>query len=385
MKSKSNQILLVLLLISVICSCARNVGDGELVYTLSTPENCKILDESIKVSYEIVQPQASCMDAFMSSIDKVVEYKGRLFIMAAETNSIYRINTIFIFTDSGEFIKKLSLGRGAGEFPDAGGMDVDKANDILEVYSAFSSGIYRYTLDGEFIEMIELPRKTYIGMEKSCGCYLLYTPRITAKNSHYFHIYNPQSGELKSYFEGVELPFSAGSAIYKDKDGKFLFAKPYSGVFYTFDDSLNAVPAFRFEPTIPQDALQSSIPNDKAGSKQLDELSYNKYRSVQILAKLGEDLYSVAASFDGKSVKLLYNKKSGETFYGVFERALFMPLVSTDNLWHYYVISPERLEKFMQQEFHTETAKQIVNDLAKYQQMDPDSEGNQIIVKVKYE
>ena len=385
MKSKSNQIFLVLLLISVICSCARNVGDGELVYTLSTPENCKILDESIKVSYEIVQPQASCMDAFMSSIDKVVEYKGRLFIMAAETNSIYRTNTIFIFTDSGEFIKKLSLGRGAGEFPVASGMDVDKANDILEVYSVFSSGIYRYTLDGEFIEMIELPRKTYIGMEKSGGCYLLYTPRITAKNSHYFHLYNPQSGELKSYFEGVELPLSPGSSIYKDKDGKFLFAKPYSGDFYTFDDSLNPVPAFRFEPTIPQDALQSSIPNDQAGSKQLDELSYNKYSSVQMLAKLGEDLYSVDATFDGKGVKLLYNKKTGETFYGIFESAWFASLVSADNLWHYYVISPERLEKFMQQEFHTETAKQIVNDLAKYQQMDPDSEGNQIIVKVKYE
>ena len=95
MKSKSNQILLVLLLISLICSCARNVGDGELVYKLSTPENCNFLNESIKVSYEIVQPQASCMDAFMSSIDKVVEYKGRLFIMAAETNPIYRTNTIF--------------------------------------------------------------------------------------------------------------------------------------------------------------------------------------------------------------------------------------------------------------------------------------------------
>jgi hypothetical protein len=385
MKSKSNQIFLVLLLISVICSCARNVGDGELVYKLSTPENCNFLNESIKVSYEIVQPQASCTDAYMSAISKIIEHKGRLYIMATETNSILRTNTIFIFTDSGEFIKKLSLGRGAGEFPAAGGMDVDKANDILEVYSGFSSGIYRYTLDGEFIEMIELPRKTYIGMEKSGGSYLLYTPRITAKNSHYFHLYNPQSGELKSYFEGVELPLSSGSAIYKDKDGKFLFAKPYSGDFYTFDDSLNAVPAFRFEPTIPQDALQSSIPNDKAGSKQLDELSYNKYRSVRMLAKLGEDLYSVDALFDSKSVKLLYNKKTGESFYGIFERAWFASLVSADNLWHYYVISPERLEKFMQQEFHTETAKQIVNDLAKYQQMDPDCEGNQIIIKVRYE
>ena len=86
--------------------------------------------------------------------------------MATETNSIHSTNTIFIFTDSGEFIKKFSLGRGAGEFPVASGMDIDKGNDILEVYSGFTSGIYRYTLDGKFVEMKELPRKSYLGMEK---------------------------------------------------------------------------------------------------------------------------------------------------------------------------------------------------------------------------
>ena len=339
----------------------------------------------MNVSYEIVQPQASCTDAYMSAISKVIEHKGRLYIMATETNSILRTNTIFIFTDSGEFIKKFSLGRGAGEFPGASGMDIDKANDILEIYSVFTSGIYRYTLDGKFIEMKELPRKTYLGMEKAGDSYFLYTPRITAKNTHYFHLYNPESGELKSYFEGVELPLFVGSAIYKDETGKLHFTKPYNGVFYTLDDSLNARVAFRFEPTIDEQYLTSPIPNNKTGHERLDELSYNKYRSVHFLAKSGEDLYSVDATFDSKSVKLLYNKKTGESFYGIFERAWFASLVSADNLWHYYVISTERLEKFMQQEFHTETAKQIVNDLAKYQQMDPDSQGNPIIVKVKYE
>ena len=213
---------IILVCVTFFCSCS-DAGNGDTVFTLSIPDNCKFMDGTVKVSYEIVQPQADCLDAFMGSISKVIEHKGYMYIMAAQTNSMLQTNTIFIFTDSGEFIKKFSLGRGAGEFPVASGMNIDKENDILEVYSMFTSGIYRYTLDGEFIEMIELPRKTYIGMEKSGGCYLLYTPRITAKNSHYFHLYNPQSGELKSYFEGVELPLSTGSAIYKDKDGKFCF------------------------------------------------------------------------------------------------------------------------------------------------------------------
>lgn len=339
----------------------------------------------MNVSYEIVQPQASCTDAYMSAISKVIEHKGRLYIMATETNSILRTNTIFIFTDSGEFIKKFSLGRGAGEFPVASGMDIDKANDILEIYSVFTSGIYRYTLDGKFIEMKELPRKTYLGMEKAGDSYFLYTPRITAKNTHYFHLYNPESGELKSYFEGVELPLFVGSAIYKDETGKLHFTKPYNGVFYTLDDSLNARVAFRFEPTIDEQYLTLPIPNNKTGWERLDELSYNKYRSVHLLAKSGESLFSLDVSYNGKGFNLLYHKRTGETFFGIFEKAFFARLVSIDNMWHYFVISPEKLEQFMQYEFHTEAGKQIVNALAKYQQMDPDCEGNQIIIKVRYE
>ena len=377
----------ILLLISFLfaVSCVNKSADEEIVYTLDTPENYKYLGENIKVSYEIVQPQANCLDAYMSAISKVIEHKGRLYIMAAENNSIYRTNTIFIFADSGEFIKRFPLGRGAGEFLGASGMDIDKANDILEIYSMVTSGIYRYTLDGDFIEMKELPRKTCLGMEKWDDSYLLYTPRITAKNNHYFHLYNTKSGETTSYFEGVELPLSGGSAIYKDESGKLFFSKPYSGVFYTLDDSLHTLEAFRFEPSIAEEHLASSIPNDDTGRARLDELANNKYSSVHILAKSGENLFSLDIGYDGKGMKLLYNGETGETFYGIFEKAWYIPLVSADNLWHYFVISPEKLEKFMQQEFHTETAKQIVNDLAKYRQQDPDSEGNQIIVKVKYE
>ena len=69
-----------------------------------------------------------------------------------------------------------------------------------------------------------------------------------------------------------------------------MFNKPYNGTFYTLDDSLNAVPVFRFEPTASQDDFKSAIQNNEAGSRRLDELTSDKYVSCGIRKVLTKSL-----------------------------------------------------------------------------------------------
>lgn len=382
MKKKFVGAIIIIACFAAIFSCS-NTGSEDVVYTLASPENYKFINETIAVSYEIIQPNASCEDSYLSDISKAIEYKGHLYIMAAENTSIVKTSTIFIFTDKGEFVKRFSTGRGPGEFISAGGFTIDRENDVLEVFSMLS--IYRYTLAGDFIEKIDLPKKIYLGFENINGNYFLHTPRITKNNNHYYHLYNPADNSIESYFQGVELPLGQSCAIYYGEDGTLLFNNPYSGTFYTLNDSLKTERVFRFEPFVPDEMLMTPYSNNPSDKNQFDGLFKGYYSSIKLLSGIGDNLLSLRSSYEQKGKNILFDKRNGDTYYGIFEDAWYMRLLCADSQWHYYTISPSYLEKFVQFEFHSDIARKLVEELGDILNQDPDGEGNPIIIKVRYE
>ena len=147
-------------------------------YPIPMPQELKDVGNNITADFEILQLQTGEKDTLLADIKKVVSLYDRLYLLSQSNGSVY------IFGNDGSFVKKLSQGRGPGEFLSAYDILIDRTNENLEVLSG--ANVFRYDRDGNFINKIELPRALIMEFGKVGDKYLLYTPRITDKNKYYF-------------------------------------------------------------------------------------------------------------------------------------------------------------------------------------------------------
>ena len=91
------------------------------------------------------------------------------------------------------------------------------------------------------------------------------------------------------------------------------------------------------------------------------------------------------AAYGNKVWDIIYDIRNGATFYNIFEGFPSAVFIGNDDEWLYYSISPVSIEKMAEKEFKNDVAKNLVKDLYKIIESDPQREGNPIIIKVKYE
>lgn len=362
--------VVLILLVQIFLSCANNNDTGMNVYSLAVPEHYKYLDGSVKVSYDILVLDDCKEEALLPNISELHIHKNKLFIRAE--------GGVYIFDDKGNYIDKLEQGRGPGEFIGASDILIND-NDELEVLSI--TDIYKFTLNGDFIDKIELPKRLYMEFAKMGNKYLLSTPRTTKKTTHFFYAYDPLTKEEFPLMQGVERPLSQFNFnLFKDNEGSYCFTTLYSGTYYKLGNDLSVQKVFRFEPSIPEEKLLDPI----VEYDKMDNLSGGSYGMFYHCRNLKNKYFSLKAAYGNKVWDIIYDIESGVTFYNIFEGFPSAVFIGNDSEWLYYSITPGSIDKMAEKEFKTETANNLLKDLCKIIESDPQREGNPIIIKVKY-
>lgn len=373
-KNMKKKFVVLILLVQIILSCANNTNNVDTrmnVYSLAVPEHYKYLDSNIKVSYEVLVLDVCNEDALLPNISELHIHNNKLYIRAE--------GGVYIFDDKGNYIDKLEQGRGPGEFLGASDILINE-DEELEVLSR--TDIYKFTLNGDFIDKVQLPKRLFVEFAKMGNKYLLSTPRITNKTTHFFYLFEPHTKEEIPIMQGVERPLSQFNFnLFADIEGFYCFTTPYSGTYYKLEDDFSVQKVFRFEPSISEEKLLEPI----VEYDKMDNLSEHCYGMFYHCRNLKNKYFSLKVSYGNKAWDIIYDIRNGATFYNIFEGFFSAVFIGNDDEWLYYSISPVFIEKMAEKEFKNDVAKNLVKDLYKIIESDPQREGNPIIIKVKYE
>ncbi|WP_194766547.1 6-bladed beta-propeller [Tamlana sp. I1] len=165
-------------------------------------------------------------DAVFKPTESAVGPNGDIYIADG-----YGSNYILQFTKDGEFIRKIGEGRGTGEnqFQTAHGVCIDyrgKGDPTLLITSRAANCFKRFTLDGKFIEQINLPgafvcrpvihnKNLYSGV-----CWSSEIDYVEGdKNTHPYNI-NPKSGFVTILDEKGKVISNPGGTQPKYRNGK---------------------------------------------------------------------------------------------------------------------------------------------------------------------
>lgn len=363
--------LLIFLIAALAVSCG---GDVKLenVYNIALPEDICALGEDVKVDYEIVKLSEQDDNALVADIEEIIPYKDRLYIRTSMMSG----SSLFIFKNSGEFIKKFSQGRGHGEFTGAKDILVDEQTGIVEVLSGVY--VYCYDADGRFLEKRNLPKANILAFEKVGEDYLLYTPRLSEQNKHYYQLYNCTTKTEERLLEGFDLPVvDIKPNIFKDITGRVCFKGMYGDTIYTLDENRQCVAVTTLAPF-------------------LNEMPFGNFKRVSDLAKtLGDEyaLFSGVTNFGSrlwgmsvsgeKNYDIIYDSKTQTTYKNLFNSMRGINCVGCYDGWWYYTVYPYMVSEMKENSSADERVSAIIKALEPLVGGNPDEE-NPLIIKVKY-
>ena len=214
-------------LLALLCfsSCQSNEPSGTPVQNvvLDLDLDQKLFLSEIADSIEII-PLEQTDESDIRLVWRLVTYKDRYYFF----NGIQNPN-VLVFDRQGNFIYRLDKkGQGPGEYTELDDIGIDKTREELLVLTG-SQGIYRYDLDGRFIDRNPLSAQgDYIVIDsvgniyQNVDCYegnlnsLLF---ITSKDSIY---YNPVTPD-----DFVRLNQYAHSNSFASNNGTVYYSEPY--------------------------------------------------------------------------------------------------------------------------------------------------------------
>ena len=214
-------------LLALLCfsSCQSNEPSGTPVQNvvLDLDLDQKLFLSEFADSIEIV-PLEQTGESDIRLVWRLVTYKDRYYFF----NGIQNPN-VLVFDRQGNFIYRLDKkGQGPGEYTELDDIGIDKTREELLVLTG-SQGIYRYDLDGRFIDRNPLSAQgDYIVIDsvgniyQNVDCYegnlnsLLF---ITSKDSIY---YNPVTPD-----DFVRLNQYAHSNSFASNNGTVYYSEPY--------------------------------------------------------------------------------------------------------------------------------------------------------------
>ncbi len=339
-------------------------------YPIPMPQELKDVGNNITADFEILQLQTGEKDTLLADIKKVVSLYDRLYLLSQSNGSVY------IFGNDGSFVKKLSQGRGPGEFLSAYDILIDRTNENLEVLSG--ANVFRYDRDGNFINKIELPRALIMEFGKVGDKYLLYTPRITDKNKYYFRLYDSQTGAESNLVEGFPLPLvEMKPHIGQDRNGEIYFNGMCGETLYTINEDGICKEICRFAPFI------SDIPTFEIEhfSDLADKIT-DKYICFCGVRNVGTHLLEMCVCSD-RLYNIVYDTSSKTAYRSIFDGVQGIDYVGYDSQWSYYAVYPYLVSEMDSVSKMHPMARQIVEGMRPI--AEKDIEGNPIIIKLKYE
>ena len=199
-----------------------------------------------------------------------VDY-NRLIVLGKAGNE----KSLFLFEKDGRYLNKVgSQGRGPGEYVSLTSYVFDGANGIIHLYDASQMSIYKYNLDGSFLEKLKVDLIFEDFTITKTGNYIYYSP-IEKKNMNNKGflprgIYlADRNGRYLSIIHTLEQPDNYQFF------NQFFFTRSEisSNLLSSFDDRLYSFDANRLNTVIDIDFGKLKLPAYERGNTEIDELT----------------------------------------------------------------------------------------------------------------
>ena len=367
---KKLYILVFCIFISAFISCNRGPRYNSEYY-VATPNEFKELGDNININYEVIKLQDKENDALVSDIKKIIPFNGRLYVLSIYSGSVY------IFNNTGKFLKKLIQGRGPEEFSRAMDILIDEHTGNLEVLSR--TNVYCYDFEGNFLQKKDLPKANILGFEKVGEDYLIYTPHMSEQNKHYFRLYNCTTKTEERFLDGFDLPLvDIKPNIFKDVTGRVYFKGMYGDTVYTLDENKQCVAVTTLAPFL-NEMPSGNFKRLSALAKSLG----NEYALFCGVKNFGSRLWGMNVSGE-KNYDIIYDSKTQTTYKNLFNSMPGIDCVGCYDGWWYYTIYPFRVSELKEISSGNDRLTPIITHLESLVG-DNIEEGNPLIIMVKYE
>ncbi len=301
------RLILLALLVGFNFGCSEKI---EIITIQPLKPNNKAF--SLKVVKSI--PLSGQGEAVIGSVDKLLVSNDRVYVLDKNQAA-----GLLIFSATGTFLKKISLGRGPGELLNPNGFNIID-NQLVIYDSPGQSSFCYYTLDGEFLYKKLMPLGWVVYSfenynDKSLlihGSTDLLIKQDTSKVQKYHVIDKKLSKCYQSYIEttGGMIKLSENKPI-SYFDGKFLLlARPFNCIYQLDDKTLSKKYFIDFESFNYKEADASQ------GYQHILSL-FREGRRIGLLDHIFENqtlvFFTYASFANGAEVPIFFSKSTHES------------------------------------------------------------------------
>ncbi len=195
---------------------------------IDNPDNMEHIDispflDSVKyVKLELTD------ESMIGKIRKLSVYKDRIYIMDD------KVSTLFVFDINGKYQSKISkLGQGPGEYTYLDFFDIDYDNEQILLTDLMDNWVYRYDMDGNFINRRKIPIWNYgvaPGYDKGLVVFASFSDNRDKLDQEYNLVYLDSLMNMRKAF----MPYNSSNINKKIISSEEYVFYPYNGHFYFF-------------------------------------------------------------------------------------------------------------------------------------------------------
>ena len=351
----------IIFLLSVfLISCSADekvVENAEIIIEIET-DMTKLLsidDLDYKVDYEIISLDSKNDESLLGEINKIIAFEQFLYIQQGNTPS-----GVFIFTRDGEFVKKLAVGRGYGEFFAVRDMLIDKETRQLEVVDPMNCAVLCYDLQGNFKYKTDLPRLNFYEVQKLKNDeYILFDQNHKFKiEKDYYFTFVKNGDVIKESIEKRKgLDNLLGGRHFLEYKNEVYCNSFFGNIMYKIDTTSRSLyPYIKINPIL--EATDEKLAD--LTSEGEDFISFNHFRIFD-----NENLLAFTIT-KGKNNRfnLLYDIKKQKTYNKIYSDAPYLSLNSGyDDNGEYYYVFPSAIAELKDYTPKSSVEAEILNKL----------------------
>ena len=237
------------------------------------------------------------LESMVGNVDEIKLCGDTLFILSDDA--------LLLFKTDGQFITRIDKrGRGRGEYINITGFEIDQKNNNLLIFDR-STGMLRFTLDGKFIDKVQIKGMPLEFALLPCGDYLFYSPmgidnlkglwRTDSKGNYKRHLLTLQEYDL-SIITGT-------NRLTQINDSVIGFMGPENpDLFYHITD----------DTIVPSYYVTSHFGNSKV---ILDEIALPPYVKTGYCESDELLIFYMQDTADNTYIRTIYNKKTGHLMH----------------------------------------------------------------------
>lgn len=262
----SHKFFTICLMIFLMASCNSKEDNLEKEYKKMMPKLSRLVDDkqcynnnivnisvSAMVNKDIVNPIKFiklCSDGaeLIGSIDKIIIFKNKYYILDKVTN------TVFIINNDGTFHSKLhNPGKGTDEYIRLSDFCIDQDREIILLYDSQLHKMLYFSLNGDFVKSKRSPLwfKEFIQMDNGGFCLLTLGNNFSGSKMLFTDSLLVPTEKAISTQSKYHLNLFSKSSLLKGYSGHFSISYPFSDkVYFLSSDSLYVKYQFKRENMI---------------------------------------------------------------------------------------------------------------------------------------